>query len=52
MQLTLSVKVFTPAFYIQYFKLLETWEKEGQKPTKEMVGKAQAYFATIGAGPL
>lgn len=39
---------FTPAFYIQYFKLLETWLKSGEKFTPEKVQKAQAYFATIG----
>lgn len=44
---------FTPAFYVQYFKLMESWAKAGEKLDAEKVKKAMAYFATIGVeGPL
>lgn len=41
-------QVFTPAYYVQYFKLMQTWADQGQKFDKEMIRKAQAYFATFG----
>ena len=40
--------VFTPAYYIQYFKLQDQWAKEGKKLNAETVKKAMAYFATVG----
>ncbi|KAK5115826.1 hypothetical protein LTR85_009420 [Meristemomyces frigidus] len=44
---------FTPAFYIQYFKLLSEWAQKGEKMSPGKVQKAMAYFATIGVeGPL
>lgn len=44
---------FTPAFYIQYFQLMDEWIKKGETLDAEKVKKAMAYFATIGVeGPL
>ena len=44
---------FTPAFYVQYFKLMAEWARKGEKLDAEKVRKAMAYFATIGVeGPL
>jgi hypothetical protein len=39
---------FTPAYYIQYFKLLATMAEPGKPMNPETNRKAQAYFATIG----
>jgi hypothetical protein len=44
------LQVFTPAYYIQYFKLMEKWVKEGTKPDRDMILRAQAYFATVPVG--
>jgi mannose-6-phosphate isomerase-like protein (cupin superfamily) len=44
---------FTPAHYINYFKLLHTMSQEGVPMNPEANKKAMAYFATIGVdGPL
>lgn len=44
---------FTPAFYVQYFKLMDQWTKNGEKMDREKVQKAMAHFATLGVeGPL
>lgn len=44
---------FTPAQYINYFKMLSEWAQQGKKMDAELVKKAMAYFATIGIeGPL
>jgi hypothetical protein len=42
------LQVFTPAYYIQYFKLMHTWIQQGVKMDAEMIHKAQAFFATVG----
>ena len=39
---------FTPAYYINYFKLLTTMSEEGKPMNPENNRKAMAYFATIG----
>lgn len=39
---------FTPAYYINYFKLLATMGQEGKPMNPESNRKAMAYFATIG----
>jgi len=39
---------FTPAFYINYFKLLATLGEAGKPMNPEANRKAMAYFATIG----
>ncbi len=39
---------FTPAYYINYFKLLATMSEEGKPMNPESNKKAMAYFATIG----
>jgi oxalate decarboxylase/phosphoglucose isomerase-like protein (cupin superfamily) len=38
---------FTPAFYINYFKLLSELAEAGQPMTKEVNQKAMTYYATI-----
>ncbi|KAK6431619.1 hypothetical protein LTR95_012223 [Oleoguttula sp. CCFEE 5521] len=44
---------FTPAHYVNYFRLMNKWSLEGQKMDPEKVKKAMAYFATVGVdGPL
>lgn len=44
---------YTPAHYINYFKLLHTMSQEGVPMNPEANKKAMAYFATIGVdGPL
>lgn len=43
---------FTPAFYINYFKLLSTFSEEGKPMNPENNRKAMAYFATIGVDKL
>ena len=43
----------TAAYYINYFKLMDQWAKNGEKMDAEKIKKAMAYFATIGVdGPL
>ncbi|KIY00141.1 uncharacterized protein Z520_03826 [Fonsecaea multimorphosa CBS 102226] len=39
---------YTPAFYINYFRLLATMNQQGQPMNPEANRKAMAYFATIG----
>jgi cupin superfamily acireductone dioxygenase involved in methionine salvage len=39
---------FTPAQYINYFKMLAEWVEQGVKVDAEHVKRAMAYFATIG----
>jgi len=39
---------YTPAFYINYFKLLATLGEQGKPMDPEANRKAMAYFATIG----
>lgn len=44
---------FTPAHYVNYFKLMDELVKKGEKMGPELTRKAMAYFATIGVdGPL
>jgi len=38
---------FTPAFYIHYFKLLESLIEDGKAMTPELNVQAMAYYATI-----
>ncbi|OAP58080.1 hypothetical protein AYL99_07170 [Fonsecaea erecta] len=39
---------YTPAFYINYFRLLATMNEQGQPMNPEANRKAMGYFATIG----
>ncbi|OAL35681.1 hypothetical protein AYO20_05062 [Fonsecaea nubica] len=39
---------YTPAFYINYFRLLATMNEQGKPMNPEANRKAMAYFATIG----
>ncbi|KAM4065035.1 cupin domain-containing protein [Hirsutella rhossiliensis] len=39
---------YTPAFYINYFKLLATMAEQGKPMDPESNRRAMAYFATIG----
>jgi mannose-6-phosphate isomerase-like protein (cupin superfamily) len=40
---------FTPAFYINYFKLMDTMFRAGRPMTKETVQEAMSHFATLPA---
>ncbi|OTA87829.1 hypothetical protein M434DRAFT_35171 [Hypoxylon sp. CO27-5] len=42
------LNTFTPAYYINYFRLLSQLTEEGKPMDKEANAKAMAYFATIG----
>lgn len=39
---------YTPAFYINYFKMLATMSEQGKPMSPEANRRAMAYFATIG----
>ena len=39
---------YTPAYYINYFKMLATMAEAGKVMSPEINRKAMAYFATIG----
>lgn len=44
---------FTPAHYVNYFKMMGQWVKDGVELNVNHVKAAMAYFATIGIeGPL